>query len=614
MAPLSIRTRLRRRSAALLAAGILLPLPVLAGCGLDGDDADEGVITPQDINALPRDKVADKGTLRWAVDALPATLNTFQSDADAATRRVAAAALPALFTLDDHGRPRRDPDYLASAEVVQRAPRQVVVYKLNPRAAWNDGKALSAADFQAQWQALRGRDSGYWTARNAGYDRIDRVERGADAHEVKVTFARPCADWAALFTPLYPKSVMGDANAFNDSARNELKVSAGPFKVGPRDNGQGTLTLVRDPKWWGDRAKLDQLVLRAVPRGERAAALAAGRLDLADVGTADADRIVAANRPRGKKGENGGKGEKAEKGEKRAAPPGPLRGTAVRRSLEPAYTQLALNGSSGALADERVRRAVARALDRKTLAESVLRPLGLPAVPQGSHLFMAGQQGYEDNSDAIGGTDPKAAGRLLADAGWREHGPARGTDGKPARVAPPVRMKDGKRLTLRFVLPEGSAAEPLRAVGDRIARQLDAVGIHTEITKVADAGYFKDHIAAGTYDLALYSWPATAYPSTDARPVFAKPQPAADGSLLVEQNYTRVGTDQIDQLFEQASTELDTEVSRDLVGRADARIWAAAGSIPLYQRPELVAARGTVVNAGAFGLATPRYQDMGFRR
>ncbi|UQI48095.1 ABC transporter family substrate-binding protein [Streptomyces sp. HU2014] len=602
MVPLSTRTRLRR-SAALLAAGMLLPLPVLAGCGLTGDEADEGAITPPDINALPREKVADKGTLRWAVDALPATLNTFQADADAATRRVAAAALPALFTLDDHGRPRRDPDYLASAEVVQRAPRQVVVYKLNPRAAWNDGKALSAADFQAQWQALRGRDSGYWTARNAGYDRIDRVEPGADAHEVKVTFARPYADWAALFTPLYPKSVMGDANAFNDSARNELKVSAGPFRVGPRDNGQGTLTLVRDPKWWGDRAKLDQLVLRAVPREERAAALAAGRLDLADVRTADADRITAANTPRRKKGE------------KRAAPPaGPLRGLSVRRSLEPAYTQLALNGSTGALADERVRRAVARALDRKTLAESVLRPLGLPVAPQGSHLFMAGQQGYEDNSDAIGGTDPKTAGQLLADAGWRERGPARGTDGKRAAAAPPVRMKDGKRLTLRFVLPEGSGAEPLRSVGDRIARQLDAVGIHTEITKVADAGYFKDHIAAGTYDLALYSWPATAYPSTDARPVFAKPQPAADGSLLVEQNYTRVGTDQIDQLFEQASTELDTEVSRDLVGRADARIWAAAGSIPLYQRPELVAARSTVVNAGAFGLATPRYQDLGFRR
>ncbi|MGO4747251.1 ABC transporter family substrate-binding protein, partial [Streptomyces sp. 2MCAF27] len=123
-----------------------------------------------------------------------------------------------------------------------------------------------------------------------------------------------------------------------------------------------------------------------------------------------------------------------------------------------------------------------------------------------------------------------------------------------------------------------------------------------------------DHIASGNYDLALYSWPASAYPATDARPIYAKPQPAADGSLVVEQNYTRVGTDQIDQLFDEAVAELDSGSSRTLVSRADARIWAAAGSIPLYQRPQLVAAGKKVVNAGAFGFATPRYQDIGFRK
>ncbi len=300
---------------------------------------------------------------------------------------------------------------------------------------------------------------------------------------------------------------------------------------------------------------------------------------------------------------------------------------------------------------------------------------------------MAGQQGYEDHSGAVGGEDAQAAQALLADAGWQSHGgpiarkktggdgrtgfgTGAGTDtkavgdsgkdegggdegggdeGKPhgrsgpegskgpdghkgahgpkdpkaaedagagrsKAVAAPVRMKNGQKLTLRFVLPRGAAAEPLRAVGDRIARSLDAIGVRTEITKVSDDSYFKDHIASGGYDMALYSWPATAYPATDARPIFAKPQPAPDGSLLVEQNYTRVGTDQIDQLFDQAAAELDDGASRDLVERADARIWAAAGSIPLYQRPELIAAKSDIANAGAFGFATPRYQDIGFRK
>ena len=141
---------------------------------------------------------------------------------------------------------------------------------------------------------------------------------------------------------------------------------------------------------------------------------------------------------------------------------------------------------------------------------------------------------------------------------------------------------------------------------------LDRLGIVTTITKVSDESYFKDHIAAGDFDLALYSWPSSAFPATDARPIYAKPLPGADGSVNVEQNYTRVGTDQVDQLFEQAATTLDEDEAKSLIRQADSRIWAAAGSIPLYQRPQLVGARKDLVNAGAFGFQTPVYEDMGF--
>ncbi|MBZ6476511.1 ABC transporter family substrate-binding protein [Streptomyces griseocarneus] len=658
-------TRRTRRFAVLVTAASLLPLPVLAGCSSGGGagDDDDAPSVAQDIAVAPRAKVADRGTLNWGVDALPATYNTFQADADAAAHRVAGAVLPTLFTLDRRGRPQRDPDYLASAEVKQREPRQVVVYKLNPKAVWSDGTALTAADFEAQWKALRGKDSAFWAAHHAGYDRIDRVERGATEREVKVTFAKNCADWAALFTPLYPKAVMGTAGAFNDASRKQPPLAAGPFKVGSRDDKQGTLTLVRNPRWWGERAKLDRLVLRAVPREKRVEALASGGLDLAEITPGAAERITKANAARKKesgKGRQPSPGATAEGGNKGnkplAADVTALRGLVVRRSLEPAYTQLALNGASGPLADERVRRAIARAVDRKAIAEYVLKPLGLPVAPPGSHVLVAGQPGYADTSSALGSLDPKAAQALLADAGWKEgHGTAPqkkavgslpavpladrttpaghspepddedpdgldGVDGKGARdtggkaVAAPARYKDGKKLVLRFVLPKGAGGEPLRAVGERIARQLDAIGIRTEIVKVDDTSFFKDHIASGDFDLALYGWPTGAYPATDARPIFAKPQPAADGSLIVEQNYTRVGTDQIDRLFDQASSELDPEVSRDLMARADARIWAVAAAIPLYQRPELVGIRKTVANAGAFGLATPRYQDLGFLR
>ncbi|MEU2913639.1 ABC transporter family substrate-binding protein [Streptomyces massasporeus] len=684
------------RSVAFLTAGVLA-VPALAGCG--SEDPSGKPLAGQDIQPAPRDRITDGGTLRWAVDSVPDTLNTFQSDADATTTRVAQAVLPSMFRMDASGRPERNADYLESAKVVDTEPKQVVLYKLNQQAVWSDGREIGAADFAAQWRALSGKDTAYWTARNAGYDRIQKIERGDNALEVRVTFSRPYADWRSLFSPLYPKDVMGTPDSFNDGARKKLKVTAGPFTVKKTDRDDGEITLARNPRWWGEPAKLSEIVLRTVPRDKRASELAAGTLDLAEIDPAAARRITVAARPQASGSPLMGPGadrsaadsleswavangsdedaadeetvarKKLRKATaKYARQQRALSGFEVRKSLEPAYTQLALNGAEGPLTDERVRRAVARALDRKELAQAVLKPLGLPAVPVGSHLALSGQAHYADNSGALGGQDTKEAQALLADAGWVRGGPVkeekkkekaagpeggkaddtgeddkarRGPDpaghlaqdgrqhvpahqgGAPGAYAPrgtaaPANQeaaplaKDGKPLTLRFVLPSGPGSQTLRTVADRISRMLERVGIGTEISKVSDESYFKDHIASGQYDLALYSWPATAYPATDARPVYAKPVPAADGSLNVEQNYTRVGTDQVDQLFDAAVATLDEGESRSLIRKADSRIWAAAGSIPLFQRPQLLAARKNLVNTGAFGFGTPVYEDMGF--
>ncbi|WP_105968243.1 ABC transporter family substrate-binding protein [Streptomyces geranii] len=725
------------RSVAFLTAGALA-VTLLTACGGDEDHASEP-LAGQDIAPADRALLADGGTLRWAVDSVPETLNTFQADADATTTRIAQAVLPSMYRLDANGRPQRNADFLESAKVVDTEPRQVVLYKLNQQAVWSDGREIGAADFAAQWRALSGKDSAYWTARNAGYDRIEKVQRGANDLEVRVTFSRPYADWKSLFSPLYPKEVMGTPDSFNDGARKKLKVTAGPFALKKVAKADGDVVLVRNPRWWGRTPRLDGIVLHAVPRDKRAWALAAGKVDVAEVDPAEAERIVLA--ARGKSTPLQGPGaaltpsralrswalahgsdeeaadeetlarrKEREASAKYAEQQESLRGFEVRKSLEPAYTQLALNGADGPLADERVRRAVARALDRKALAGLVLKPLGLPAVPVGSHLALSGQAAYADNSGALGGQNTDEAEALLADAGWVQGGPlgeqrkkdgekVAGGEGKKAGdksaspeaspkagksadaedgtyvvgdddkpYAEPVRedhqdpqdhrdgsgkknlaqdgkqslhkhpdqggapagayapkgtpapagaaagalAKDGKPLTLRFVLPSGPGSATLRAVGDRITRMLDRVGIRTAVTKVSDDSYFKDHIASGQYDLALYSWPASAFPATDARPIYAKPVPAADGSLNVEQNYTRVGTDQVDQLFDQAIATLDESRSASLVRKADARIWASGGSIPLFQRPQLIATRKTTANLGAFGFQTPVYEDMGF--
>ncbi|MZD09275.1 ABC transporter family substrate-binding protein, partial [Streptomyces sp. SID5785] len=440
------------RSAAFLVSGALA-VTALAGCGSD-DEAGKPAAR-QDIAPAAREQIKDGGTVRWAIDALPQTLNAFQADADASTTRVTGAVLPSMFRIDAQGRPVRDADYLEKAEVIETEPKQVVLYKLNQQAVWSDGREIGAADFAAQWRALSGKDSAYWTAHNAGYDRIEKIERGKNDLEVRVTFAKPYADWRALFSPLYPKDVMGTPDTFNEGARRTLKVTAGPFALGATDRDAKRITLKRNPRWWGRQPKLDQLVLAAVPRAERPAALAAGKLDLADVEPGGADRIAYAARDQGSSGplahgpgaaltpaeatrswarahgedeeaadeETAARAKTRKAVKKYTAEQAELHGFRLRKSLEPAYTQLALNGSSGPLTDERVRRAVARAIDRKQLAESVLKPLGLPATTVDNHLALAGQAAYADNSDALGKQDTAEARALLAEAGWERGGP-----------------------------------------------------------------------------------------------------------------------------------------------------------------------------------------------
>src|SRR5690606_4927469 len=233
-------------------------------------------------------------------------------------------------------------------------------------------------------------------------------------HEVVVTFARPFGDWRSLFAPLLPASVNADAQAFNTSWVNAIPVTAGPFKVGVLDRTAKTVTLVRDPAWWGAPAKLDRIVYRAADQDALVGMFANGELDVAAIGPSAPDYARARS----------------------------TRGAQVRVAAGPDFRHFTLNGSSPALGDVRVRQAIQLGIDRAAIARSDLQGLDWPVTPLGNHFFMPTQEGYRDNSAGFGGYDPERAKRLLDEAGWKLDGT--------------VRKKAGKPLTLRFVVPSGS--------------------------------------------------------------------------------------------------------------------------------------------------------------
>jgi peptide/nickel transport system substrate-binding protein len=221
--------------------------------------------------------------------------------------------------------------------------------------------------------------------------------------------------------------------------------------------------------------------------------------------------------------------------------------------------------------------------------------------------------------DAAGWKTVAAAGTAASSSaesavGGTSGSPAHGDDAVPGAAPGLVgaRAKDGKTLSLTLVTRTGSALDT--QVAGLISSQLESAGIAVRTKAVSAATLIPGYVAKGDYDLALFSWPASRYPVADEAAIYAKPQVAADGAIVDGANLSGVGTDEIDRLMQEASLSLDPAAAAKLTNEADTRIWQAAPSLPLFQDPELVATRDTVANAGAFGLSTVRFQDLGFKQ
>ena len=119
------------------------------------------------------------------------------------------------------GQPVLSTDYVESAELTATAPKQVVTYRINPKAKWCDDTPITWVDDKAQWTARNGTNPAYRVASTQGYDKVEGVARGSDDREVIVTFHQPYADWKGLFG-LYPASTNRDPAVFNDGWKDKL--------------------------------------------------------------------------------------------------------------------------------------------------------------------------------------------------------------------------------------------------------------------------------------------------------------------------------------------------------------------------------------------------------
>ncbi|MCV7355981.1 ABC transporter family substrate-binding protein [Mycolicibacterium fluoranthenivorans] len=539
---------------------------VLSGCSSGeqsippiGGDATVG--TTNDMNPQDPNTLQQGGNLRLALPSMRANFNPLTIDGNDETQTIHRATLPRAFTIAPDGSATVNPDYFTSVELTSENP-QVVTYTINPKAVWSDGTPITWEDLASQIQATNGKDKRYLIPSSAGSDRVASVTRGVDDRQAVITFAQHYTEWKGMFagnSMLQPKKMTENPEVFNKGQLNGPGPSAGPFIISNVDRTAQRITLTRNPKWWGATPRLDSITYLVLDDAARVPALQNNTIDATGIASLDELQIVR-NTP----------------------------GIAVRRAPTPQWYHFTFNGAPGSiLADPALRVAVAKGIDRQAIANISQRGLVDNPTPLNNHVFVAGQEGYQDNS-AVVAFDPEKAKAELDALGWKMNGQ--------------FREKDGRQLTIRDVFYD---AKSTRQIAQVAQNSLAQIGVNLQLEAKPGTGFFTDWITVGNFDIAQFAWGGDAFPLSSLQQTYKT------GS---ESNFGKISTPEIDAKVDQVLDELDAAKARDLANEADKLIFAEGFSLPLFQTPGNVAVRSTLANFGAAGLGDVNYTAIGFMK
>lgn len=517
-----------------------------------------------DLNPHDPATLMDGGNLRLALTAFPDNFNTLNIDGNTVdTAAIIKPTMPRAFIIRPDGSMTVNHDYFTDIQLTGTNP-QVVTYTINPKAVWTDGNPITWQDIAAQITSTTGKDPRFQIASPNGSERVASVTRGVDDRQAVMTFARPYADWRGMFAGngmLLPRVSTTDPEVFNKGQLTAPGPSAGPFVISNIDRGAQRITLTRNPKWWGARPRLDSITYLVLDDSARIPALQNNAIDATGLGSLD--DMVRARR---------------------------AKGVDIRTAPGPTWSHLTFNGAPGSiLVDAALRHAVALGIDRRTIVKVLQHGLVDQPVPLNNHIYVAGQEGYQDNS---GGTpfDPQAARRELDALGWK----------LPAGRS--VRERDGRQLSIRLVFYDAPSS---RQIGQIAQKTLTDIGVRLDLVVSSGADLFSQYIIPGNFDIAAFAWQGDAFPLGSLTQIYAS------GG---ESNFGKIGTPDIDAKIEQTLDELDPVKAQGLANELDRMLWAETFSLPLAQSAGNVAVRSTLANFGAAGLGDLNYMAIGFTK
>ncbi|MGV0745562.1 ABC transporter family substrate-binding protein [Mycolicibacterium sp. XJ870] len=517
-----------------------------------------------DINPQDPANLRQGGNLRLALPAFPANFNPLHIDGNEATlASMLRPTLPRAFRVAPDGSTTVNTDYFTSVELTSTEP-QVVTYTINPKAVWSDGTPITWEDIASHIHANSGKDRAFLIASTNGADRVRSVTRGVDDRQAVMTFDKHFSEWQGMFAGnamLLPKSMTANPEVFNKGHLNGPGLSAGPFVISNLDRGAQRITLTRNPKWWGTPPLLDSITYSVLDDAARIPALQNNAIDATGVGSLD-EMTIARNTP----------------------------GLSIRRAPSPQWYHFTFNGAPGSiLADKALRLAVAKGIDRQAIANISQRGLADNPTPLNNHIYVAGEQGYQDNSGVVA-FDPEKAKAELDALGWKL------PEGRQ------FREKDGKRLVIRDVIYDSLSTRQIAQIAQNT---LASIGVELAIEAKPGTGFFTDWIIPGNFDIAQFAWVGDAFSLCCLNQIY---------TTGAESNFGKISSPEIDAKVEETFNELDEEKARTLANELDKLIWAEGFSLPLFQTPGNLAVRSNLANYGPAGIGDLDYTKIGYMK
>jgi peptide/nickel transport system substrate-binding protein len=330
--------------------------------------------------------------------------------------------------------------------------------RLRPNVRWHDGTPFTAGDvaFSAMevWKPLQ----------NLGQVVFAHLEAVETPDELTAIFrfseptpAQLIENAMPALTSVLPRHLYAGTDIANNP-HNNSPVGTGPFRFAEHRPGE-YYRLVRSSDYWNvGLPHLDEIVYRVLPdAGAKAAALETGDIHLtafSAVPLYELERLDAIDGL-----------------------------TVYTTGYEGITYQLVLeiNHRRPELADVRVRRAMAMAIDPAFIVDTIF--LGYGATASTGPIPRVAAEFYSEDKPLVT-FDPAAAEALLDEAGY-------------------PRRADGTRFTLR--LRPAPWFEQTRATGDYVRQALQAVGIRVEIVTADSAGHTTAVYTDHDFDIAIGS-------------------------------------------------------------------------------------------------------------